>query len=360
MSAIATDCNIAITSVANGVANTSCLAEPAAGPSVHARPAMVALCVVGLEREVSHRLVVDSARKHVVHPLRRRGGAVDAFLVVEPKRRSRAGAANVTARVRAFWRPKRLLVLWDAAPVPASRCGHLNAGSAYEHDAPRAFFLAFHKVRAAYALVRVQEREQGWNYDWLIRSRTDIVFLSEVPPLAWLRRDRVYVPSAGLGCCPYWNDHLFLCPRPLCANYFKLFELYEGCTDGPPTTTVGGKFVPDSWEDEPLRPFPLTLYMQAFGGKQSWFFARYGGALCASYTPRSCIYSPMWVPGGWGLRSSGAMRAITWGYALKRRRLLECERMARTAFDEASAAGRPWFKAHRACLELRAAHGLQP
>ena len=116
-------------------------------------------------------------------------------------------------------------------------------------------------LRLCYEAVEAHEARRGARYDWLLRTRTDLVFVTPTPLAAPLSRAHAYVPIGGMSgdeSCPprrgsnrvaarpqrstpsphrdadkCLNDHVFLCPRRLCRPYFTLLELFssERCVE---------------------------------------------------------------------------------------------------------------------------------
>ena len=149
-------------------------------------------------------------------------------------------------------------------------------------------------------MIAEEERKRGATYAWVLRMRTDMVLFA---PL-WLPKDTnvVYVPGGGmtrranLRCC---NDHLFLCPRHLCAPYATLIHNFNDsdCRPLPGYAAGGDGVLPDGT----IRPQPQRF---AF----SWHLTRaYNGTdnqTAAGRIPRQVAFCGK-------IREMGLLYAIT-------------------------------------------------
>lgn len=89
-------------------------------------------------------------------------------------------------------------------------------------------------VSQCYAQILAAEENRGRPYEWIYRTRTDLVLLQPLP-LNILNPSFAHVPIGGFSHFPVdmcVNDHLLLCPRGLCRAYFELLELWQSplCT----------------------------------------------------------------------------------------------------------------------------------
>eukprot|EP00316_Scyphosphaera_apsteinii_P016206 CAMPEP_0119307544 /NCGR_PEP_ID=MMETSP1333-20130426/8013_1 /TAXON_ID=418940 /ORGANISM="Scyphosphaera apsteinii, Strain RCC1455" /LENGTH=388 /DNA_ID=CAMNT_0007311115 /DNA_START=177 /DNA_END=1343 /DNA_ORIENTATION=- len=172
-------------------------------------------------------------------------------------------------------------------------------------------------------------------YDWIVRLRTDLVYLEALPlayPLS-LGTANVYVPSGGMTVDSDYrcmNDMVFICPRNLCRPYFKMLELWQSplCVKShltglstifaPSADMPNGQFAP------PTKPYlvPQTpnasrgnSWAGAFMSAQWYFFARYVRA-----PARPCLVNESTS------QCCGLIREFAWPYAIRRRRgYLECQ-----------------------------------
>ena len=208
----------------------------------------VGVCITGLLRSLLHPAVRGSYARRVVTPLRAAGHTVDTFivLVADWAATTAERTSAVRAAVESAFAPTAL-VLMQARHVMAGRNGSCSVHGAtvtWAHPwdksrpepTPRPFLVQhanktlsqFVAMRECYASVRAHERGRAANYKWLLRTRTDLVFLQSLR----LPTDTnvVYIPRDGMNDHPLalcTNDHLFLCPRHLCRPYFQLAELWE-------------------------------------------------------------------------------------------------------------------------------------
>ena len=90
-----------------------------------------------------------------------------------------------------------------------------------------------------------------------------------------------------LRVCSFTDDHLFVCPRNLCDNYFRLLDMFARADCVAPghlsalpsnqsSQSAASQLPPDAWV-LPRPPSPMST--------QWYFFREYGGA------EKGCIYS---------------------------------------------------------------------
>lgn len=269
--------------------------------------------------------------------------AEDARVVSLRQRRS----AAVRETLRRLWRPTVLIVGDPALDLQAnprnaqarSTCNYLfglpanlsasKMAESMAQESKLGFFENFRKVLLAYEAVEAHERalrlgpvnqllnfsasssssslpssssssslppSASFQYDWILRVRTDLVFFSPVPPLHALDRHAVYVPRSGKAANPrfaFMNDHVFICPRDKCAAYFHLFHLFQRCNASLPLPSDPEYVPPPSTPPSPSSTmtgdggstpnFSFHLNPPPEGqGPQWWFFRRYGGSFVHS------------------------------------------------------------------------------
>lgn len=85
------------------------------------------------------------------------------------------------------------------------------------------------KLAACYRMVEQHEREQGWQYTWVVRARPDTGWLENAPPVQAFTADRIYVGQPSV-----WplNDQFALIPRHLAGVYFSAINSFYACGDG--------------------------------------------------------------------------------------------------------------------------------
>jgi len=185
-------------------------------------------------------LVVASYRGMVRAPLRAHGGRVDSFVVLSEQ----AALGSFSARLAAAYSPVAVRLI-SASHHPlkcrlARVTGHswgISAG-----------ILQWVSVSTCFEMIAEEERKRGATYAWVLRMRTDMVLFAplRLPHLA----DAVYVPGGGMtrrGQLRYSNDHLFLCPRHLCAPYATLIRNFNDsdCRPLPGYAAGGDGVLPD-------------------------------------------------------------------------------------------------------------------
>ena len=233
------------------------------------RPPAVAIFCGGVLRSLLSYPVVSTYQERLVQPLERAGYAVDAFVVVVTGTTCNASilghdcmednhdnevVTNHTEELRAaVWRayrpvrfellPERDVALdfnpgclpWNNASSPNIDGGSLR-GRTSSRVRPYAPFAKrilqqWATIRFGYALIVEQEEARGAPYEWIVRTRTDVVFFDDLGALvARSRRDRVHMPRNGMSpslSARCQNDLLFWCPRALCRPYFELLEVFE-------------------------------------------------------------------------------------------------------------------------------------
>jgi len=187
-------------------------------------------------------------------------------------------------------------------------------------------------LRAGYDLITEQERARGQPYEWILRTRTDVVLFADLGAMiATAPRDRVYAPRNGMNfflSARCQNDLLFWCPRELCRPYFTLLEIFESphcrgaakTLDATPLAVpsifavpTNGTVVPNGKDGPPQSPYWLPYAAQtgpacaredcsdACDGDaeclsrdihfeaEFWWVARYSrGQRCSSFGDRQC------------------------------------------------------------------------
>jgi len=166
------------------------------------------------------------------------------------------------------------------------------------------------------------EEERGFQYEWILRTRTDTVFFDDIGAIvAASEPDRVYVPRNGMSNdlsqrCQ--QDLIFWCPRHLCRPYFTVLELFDSphCQgasreldvdrSAAPSVfaeRVEGEWTPNGVEGPPSSDFWLPYAAQTGPTPRVdtpeatdvhyeadwWFLARYSnGARCRSFQDTQC------------------------------------------------------------------------
>jgi hypothetical protein len=126
-------------------------------------------------------------------------------------------------------------------------------------------------IEACYDLVEHEERRRQVQYNWMIRVRTDVVFFQPIT-LPLNITSVVYVPGGGMAraswakCC---NDHMLICPRHLCAPYYRLLRNFENSSCKPPKAGGFGlqALQKDGTIQPPVVPSAVSCYIKAaYGG----------------------------------------------------------------------------------------------
>ena len=185
------------------------------------------VCITGLLRSLLHPLVHESYAERIVAPLARAGVTVATHIVVVGK----WAALNHTQLEQAIRDTYTVESLQLLAPQsPRYRCRPSQLGA--RHVLPSHVLAQFVAIRHCLAAVTRAEHSRGAPYSYLMRARTDIYWMEELPLAHILAaaRYRAIVPQFGMGppgTPAYFNDHLFVCPRALCRPFFELLEIFE-------------------------------------------------------------------------------------------------------------------------------------
>ena len=285
-------------------------------PSVLMKPPNVAACLAGEPRSLATPVVAQSYRTHVLRALSKAGHRLDTFVSLAGRRDE-----ALELRIMEAYKP--------AAPVLWTADNHLWSGTvgcrlALQLDeygrAPMAQWVG---IRGCYRLIEAAEARRALSYAWLLRLRTDMVLLSDIS-LPDATQPHAYVPAGGMSAdfrFACMNDHLFVCPRRLCAPYFTLLDLFANASCAAPA-----KGHPLE-EKGRLRAPPARLSTQ-------WFvFRLYGGgrddscAVCAAAQQPHCSRR---AAAALGERCCGTLRELPLHYAIARcGKPLECTKRLR-------------------------------
>jgi hypothetical protein len=185
------------------------------------------VCITGLLRSLLHPLVHESYAERIVAPLARAGVTVATHMVVVGKWVA-LNHTQLEAAIRDTYTVESLQLL--APQSPRYRCRPSQLG--VRHVLPSHVLAQFVAIRQCLVAVTRAEQSRGAPYAYLMRARTDIYWMEELP-LAYIlaaARYRALVPQFGMGppgTPAYFNDHLFVCPRGLCRPFFELLEIFE-------------------------------------------------------------------------------------------------------------------------------------
>lgn len=201
------------------------------------------VCITGLLRSLLHPLVHKSYAERIVAPLARAGVTVATHIVVVGK----WAALNHTQLEQAIRDTYTVESLQLLAPQsPRYRCRPSQLGA--RHVLPSHVLAQFVAIRHCLAAVTRAEHSRGAPYAYLMRARTDIYWMEELPLAHILAaaRYRAIVPQFGMGppgTPAYFNDHLFVCPRALCRPFFELLEIFESehCRENPDHADYQGR-----------------------------------------------------------------------------------------------------------------------
>jgi hypothetical protein len=219
-----------------------------------------------MQRTLLSEITSASYAQHVVAAMTERGYAVDSFVAV-----TQQDEANQPLHdgIVAAYAPKAVRLLRQNLTAP---CHLAHRGfNRYEHRwSP---LIQWVGINVCYELVEKEERRRNARYSWVLKVRSDMVFMNDIVPPADV--GHVYVAEGGMarqGSVRCMSDHLFLCPRELCAPYFNLLDLFNRSDCAAPWSPAAARFYRAPNGTVPLPP--------ALGGLAvvGWYFAsQYGG-----------------------------------------------------------------------------------
>jgi len=235
------------------------------------------VCMTGLPRSVLSPPMIISFNNYI-RPL---GAELHMTVIV-----SNATSVSLREAIQTAWSPESLSFMPAEGPnFPYNPRCDINSSVHTGLIAESFQWLGLHQC---YTQIHHAEVERGRQYDWLLRTRTDLVPLEPLP-LGMLDPAYAYVPLGGFS--PYnstmcMNDHVFVCPRHLCRPYFELLELWRSpfcnasvdvdAPGGPPsifaTYDADGALVPNGIR-APSEPFLMPELRRRH--IQQHFLARY-------------------------------------------------------------------------------------
>lgn len=240
------------------------------------------ICITGLLRTLLLPLVRDSFHRHVVRPITRAGLSTTAFVAVVG-RWPEASYNHTLLReaIRDAYAAEAVTALAPRSPNYRCPPPELSRSTSRFSFGTTDVLIQFVAIRRCYAMLVAAEQRRGQQYAYVMRLRTDILYMEDIPIAAILQErgeQQVFVPQFGMGppersnrCL---NDHLFVCPRRMCRPYFELLEIFENpyCTDN----TVAGSifFSSQSLERPPSAPFFLW-HPPSSVSSQAYVLARY-------------------------------------------------------------------------------------
>lgn len=294
----------------------------------------VAACLAGEPRSLATHVVAESYRAHVQDVLSKAGHRLDTFVSLAGRR----DEALERAIVEAYSPVEPLLwtatdFLWNGSAVRCRLALQLD-------DYGRAPMAQWVGIRGCFRLIEAAEARRATEYAWLLRLRTDMVLLSDI----WLPPDaptpahahaHAYVPAGGMSAdyrFACMNDHLFACPRRLCAPYFTLLDVFanESCAApaaGHPLEHGGRLRAP------PARLSTQWYMFRLYGGGRELLDnvgAPAGPAGGAGISPREQPHCSRRSASTLGEHCCGELRELPLHYAIARcGKALECTKRLR-------------------------------
>ena len=359
----------------------------------------VGVCITGMQRSLFDPAMIQTLNDNLIQPLGKvfeGNESVRTFFSI-PSSAPERERAELTPRVERHFPGAHLTVLDDRFPSFSCRpdglppvdavtgeqldgaCPALVHAPALNPASSSAcdflhVLVQWRGISACYDAVQAAESARGMSFEWLIRTRSDLVLLdaSLAIRLAGLSQANVYVPKYGMSVSSTsmcQNDHIFACPRDLCRPYFRMLELWQSphCSiagagasgrsalDGIFARTNGtsGRLQPSGMRGPPTAPFAVPA--TPTNANAEWYMlARYSGdgrvcdATCTSAA--DCC---------------GLMRELTLPYAkLLTTRELQCNwlyhygRNDTGAYSQLQAAAADKTSPHWTCANVARRHGL--
>ena len=114
---------------------------------------------------------------------------------------------------------------------------HPREAPLIRHSCPRNgdqdAYYQLYKNAACFEMIKQREQEAK-RFDWVLRARPDVAWITKIPPLSALAKGRIYLSTNYYPIA----DHVALMDRDLAAIYFSAIETFYDCTDACPA--VGG------------------------------------------------------------------------------------------------------------------------
>jgi hypothetical protein len=268
--------------------------------------------MTGLERSVLSWPVVHTFQQRVLRVLHKGGYAAHSYLVLVGVVRSRVAALRVALKAAYAYRklsfvPRENRPRDMVCPYPGSHRiwrAYLNGTEPQALREADKILVQWIGLRQCYADVEHAEAAVlRRRYDWILRTRTDLVYLSPVPLRPALPATRAYLPASGMTGWPQYrcmNDWMLLCPRSLCRRYFGLLDdvfysrqcVGTATPSGPAHTynTTYPRGMVAVPHDAPTQPFVLPQ-PPGIMNAEWYFYARFGdGRVCGRHeeSPQCC------------------------------------------------------------------------
>ena len=226
----------------------------------------VAILAVGLPRTMGHAAVAASF--HLIRSsLTRAGHNVSVLLWLSATTKNGVGGHASVDKWKRSW-PLVYGPMYSAARVWVSdetipcnpSCRHLvGSCEANGPTFPGTMFRRYEitgKIVLAISRLQEFERERCRSFDWVLRTRPDLLYLQPLPKLSTLNPSYAYVPPGicndGANFNPLANDHLILCPRGIrnCMQGELDIHRYWNCTM--------------TWNKTDLNPANLERFVRHF------------------------------------------------------------------------------------------------
>lgn len=126
---------------------------------------------------------------------------------------------NINEFVETF--PLAKIEVCDDSPIDMSRMPSAHLFK----TGPQAYLQQIHGWYKVNQLRKKEETEKGFNYDFIVRCRPDIKFLTQLPDIETLKTDRLYIPK--FHSWGGYNDRFCIGANNLIDNYMDIFEFFK-------------------------------------------------------------------------------------------------------------------------------------
>lgn len=207
------------------------------------RPA-IGLCVTGLARTFPDDLVHKRYKDLVISPLRDYADLSSFFLLAvwddeRNKLHLNENEYSRTAEVVSGFSPSAALVIKEGDKFPLNENCKMPSGWKSTSSRLRRWYFQWTKVKTCYKLMDNYEKKSGGAFDFMVRVRSDLLFLQRLMTSLMFQPQKIIVPKGIVGHARGGiNDHIAACPRALCSSYFEIVDTYEHCT-GPWESYMG-------------------------------------------------------------------------------------------------------------------------
>ena len=192
---------------------------PIALCSAYAQP-NVAITVTGQLRRFLEPIVYVTLKENLINAF---GGHFKTFIHIKTNVSSPEISMNLHKVSRYLDAQLRIQAAEDVAEKNL-QCRYISSDSSPGNLLPDFVLYQYAGLKGAFAMLKRYEEENDMAFDWVLRVRTDTVFLAGVLPFCSYQSDRWYHQSLQ------WIDHFSMLPRRFApALYEGVLEDHHAC-----------------------------------------------------------------------------------------------------------------------------------